>query len=269
MKKKLFICLLASVLSVFCACSSNDNARLTDADEEMGVSVYEGSDGKTIYSFDLDGSKTEPVENKNLKKHTLQKIEVSAAPGSISLEKAEEILDSCSRYRLYIPGTVAEMKKQYNETITFNGKEYYAISFYLEKDGVRRYVGSDVIVACDGSDIYRLDLSGSYQKVEADAAQNDKPLTEIFKGTGISAKDALFSINNYDPKTLGLEEEITDYTFEISDQLAVKRSISCYRITPKLRYANSVKLCSPIFVAADGSGRTLLYNSDKDDYTIL
>lgn len=267
MEKKILSLILAVSLSgCLCACARDEDTTLTDADDEVDVSVYETSDGNIVYNYNIDGSKTESIENIDLRIHNNSEEEVSAPDGSIDIEKAEEILDGCSNYRIYLPGKIKDFKKFYNGTVEMNGKDYYSMSFYMESSGKKIFVGSDVIVACDGSAVYRVDLANAYQPVKMESADEDKEQSVQYPDASISAKDALIYAVEADREKTGLGEDLSAYTFELGEKLIVKKSISCYKITPKLTYSNSVKLGTPIYVAADGSERAFTYDSETDDY---
>lgn len=270
MKKVLLALMLTGVMCSFCACG-NETSQDDDipADTNVDVSVYENDKGNIVYHYNLDGETDKEESADDTVVHRQEDKKVEAADGGISLEKAEELLDSCSSYRLYIPGKISDFKKRFNDIIKVNDKDYYSISLYCEKNSVKMYVGSDIIVACDGKKVYRLDIAGSYQEMEINGAKNDKSVCDMYPGAKISPQEALFTIYSYDRKKLGLKESMIDHTFEVSDTIAVKNSIECYQITPKLRYSSSVKLCNPIYVAADGSGRVLAINQSKTDYEIL
>ena len=270
MKKRVLALLLTGVMCSFCACG-NESSEENDAppDTNVDVSVFENEKGNVVYHYNLDGETPYQESSEDTVVHRQEDKKVVAVNGGISLEKAQELLDSCSSYRLYLPGKISEFKKRFNDIIKFNNKDYYSISLYCEKDSVRLYVGSDIIVSCDGKDIYRLDVAGAYQKMEPGTAENDKSSSELYPDAKISPFEALFTINSYDRKKLGLNEAIIDYTFEMTDKIVVKNSIECYQITPKLRSSSSVKLCNPVYVAADGSGRVLAINKTKTDYELL
>ncbi len=270
MKKRLLALLFAGIMCLMCGCSDDDSGSSGNAPEFGGVdvSMYENEDGNVVYHYNLDGETPGGESSVDTLVHRAEEKKVEAADGGISLQKAEEILDSCSSYRVYLPGKIKNFKKRFNDIIQFNDKDYYSISFYVEKNSVRMYVGSDVIVACDGSEVYRQDAAGSYRPLEPGTAGNDKETAAMYPDAKITPEDALFTLYKYDRGKIGLDENMLDYTFEVREELSVMNNIQCYQITPKLTYASSVKLCPLIYVAADGSERVLILSSDKTGYVM-
>lgn len=267
MKRKILITLLAGCMCLLCACSTPDEQSFAGGNTEP--SIFEDSGGNIVYNYNFDEDGAPPAEKGELQKRAAEEPAFEASKGGISREEAEKILDQCSSYRMYLPGKTADFKKMYNKTLRYEEKDYYSFSFYAEKNSVRMFVGTDVLVACDGSEVLRLDAANSYQQVEMNSAQDDKDVSQMYPGAKITAQDALFSLLDKDAEKLGLTESMIDYTFEADDELVSKKSVSCYQFTPKLRYESSVQLCSPIYAAADDSGRIFALDNNKHEYDIV
>ena len=128
------------------------------------------------------------------------------------------------------------------------------------------FVGTDVLVSDDGKAVYRLDSTNSYQSVQPGTASEDKTADQMYEGAKIKPVDALLSIFDLDKERLGLTEEIIDYTFEADDELVTKKSVKCYQFTPKISYNGGIQFSSPIYVAADDSGRIFALDKTKNEY---
>ena len=267
MKRKIFITLLAGCMCLLCACSSP--AEESSAGGHTEPSIFEDSDGNIVYNYNFDEDGVPPADKGDLKKRATEAPAFAVAKNGISREEAEKILDESSSYRMYLPGKTADFKKFYNQTLKYEEKDYYSFSFYAEKNSVRMFVGTDVLVACDGSEVLRLDAANSYQQVEMNSAQDDKDAKQMYPDAKISAQDALFSLLDKDAEKLGLTENINDYTFEADDELVAKKSVNCYQFIPKLRYESSVQLGSAIYVASDDSGRIFALDNEKHEYDIV
>ena len=76
----------------------------------------------------------------------------------------------------------------------------------------------------------------------------------------------LLSIFDLDKERLGLTEEIIDYTFEADDELVTKKSVKCYQFTTKISYNGGIQFSSPIYVAAEDSGRIFALDKTKNEY---
>ncbi len=271
MKKTMLALLIAISLCGLCGCGGSNSDDSSEDPVNMGsidMSVYENKDGNIVYHYNLDGETPAEEYSEDTVKHREDDKKIESVTGGISLEEAEKILNGCSNERLYIPCKISELKKRFNDIVQFNDKDHYSVSLYYEKNSIRMYVGCDLLISCDGKEVYKQDATGSYQELELNSADKDKTTSEMYPNAKLSPEDALFTLNNFDRKILGLTEAMKDHTFEITDELITKNSIECYQITPKLICTRSVKYCSSIYVAADGSNRVLVINKDKSDYEL-
>ena len=265
MNKRILVVLVSVIMFGLCGCNGGGTG---DEQEYYGgddMSIYEESDGTVVYDFEPEKSKVEHSDGK-LTERTEDSIEVSAPEGSIDMKKAEELIDSCSYEEFYLPSKVSGYQKYYSGTVEKNRKKYYAISLYLEKDSVRMYVGTNILVACDGSEILKQSWTGSYMSVELGGSKNDPSPEKLYKNVKVMPGDALFALNNVSPEKLGLDQKLSAYTFEIDNKLYTRKSLKCYQITPKLTYENTTKMASPIYVVADGTNRIMMKIEDKEDY---
>ena len=231
MKKFAILAALLSAICLLSACA-DEGGRDTAPDSSRNVSVYENSKGNIVYEFNLDGEDDTSPDQEEILQHRKPDATFTLPSGAVSLQKAEEILDGCSSYRIYLPGKIQDFKKRFNKVIQYHDKDFYSVSLYMEKNSVRMYVGSDVIIACDGSEAYRLDVAGAYQPLEMDGAENDKDASALYPSAKTSPLDALFLLNQFDRNRIGLKENMEDYTFEVTDALVTKNSIPCYQVTP-------------------------------------
>ena len=259
----LTICSTAVVLAL-CGCVSgkNNNSEVSGED----VSVIADEDKVT---YQLSGSDEFSEVGGKVIERDNREAEVSAPEGSISLEKAKETVDTCAFEQFYLPSATADYKKYYYGTVDFNGKDYYSMCFYTEKNSVRMYVGTDFYVSCDGKEVLRCDWSGNPTEAEIGGNSTDKTFEQLYKGAEITPNDALFVLNNIEAAKLGLTEKLSSYTFEIDTKLSTKRGIKCYCITPKLKYENGTKLFNTIYVTADKTDRILMYSEQTGDYEQL
>ena len=176
--------------------------------------------------------------------------EVSAPDGSISIEQALRMLDSCGMEELYLSESMSTYKKYYFNTVDYLGEKYYSFYPYLEADGKMIYVGTNVLVSCNGTMVLAKNWMGGYEPVTQASAQNDKPYTERYPDAKISPNEALASLVKNEGK-LGLEYSIPEYIFEFDDGTTDIDGKPCYRITPKLEYLDHIELLKPIYVSAD------------------
>ena len=263
MFRKISAIAAAAVLLTACGCSSGDKTGEIRNEE---VSMYVTSDGEIVYDF---GTEEEFEEFSGDPESRGGTKEVTAPTGSISIEQAEKIVDDCSFKSFYLPGKTAEYKKYCHEIINEDETSWYHMYFYLEKNGVRLYTGTDFRVSCDGKSVTKRDWTGSYQEVKTGSASGDPTQQELFPGAKTSPEDAVFAICNVDAKRLGLTESLQTYLFETDDKLCSKKSIDCYKITPKLIYPNGIKMCSPIYIAADGTDRILMTDQTTGEISLV
>lgn len=252
MFRKLSLIAAVLVLAASCGCSSGDKS---DTVRNEDVSMYVTSDGEIVYDFG-DGEEFEEFSGQPETRGETK--DASAPEGSISIEQAEKIVDGCSFKSFYLPGKTANYKKYYYETINGEEDSFYRMYFYLEKNGVRLYTGTDFMVSCDGKSVSKRDWTGSYQDVKTDTASEDPKPEELYPGAKTTPEDAIFAICNVDAKRLGLTESLQTYVFETDDRLYTQKSIECFKITPKLVYSTGIKLCSPIYITADGTDRIFM-----------
>ena len=264
LKRILLTALLAGCMCMLTACSSGGADE--NVDTGLEPSIFEDSSGNVVINYNLDGSEAPSApDKKDVIHRPAQEAEFPSDLG-ISREETEKIIDSCSSSRMYLPGKTADFKKFYTGTVDYNNKKFYSFRFYAEKDKQKVFVGSDIIAACDGSAVYRLDASNTYKTVAMDEAGSDKTAEEMYKGAKITAVDALFSVLEKDKKKLASEEELIDYTYQFNDDLITKKSVDCYGITPMLCYKGSTGFSSAVYAAADDSGRIFVLDNEKHEY---
>ncbi|MGN0471186.1 MAG: hypothetical protein ACI4GV_09770 [Acutalibacteraceae bacterium] len=251
----IFVSLLAMALTL-CACSQGqDESSLSVSSEN---SFFEASDGILVYNDNAS-----KIDEGSLITRNTDIVEVSAPENSISLEKAEEMLDGCAFEDLYLFQSVKDYKKYYSGTVSQSGSMYYSFDFYIEKDGQRVFAGTSCLVACDGKDIMKKDWTGSYVTVQPNKASDEKSPSELYKSAKVLPNDALITLTEFSDSQLGLEYELSAYTFECETEIQTLKSIKCYKFTPKLNYTNSVKMLSPYYITVDGTNR--VFTSDKEN----
>ena len=141
MIKKIAALAAAAVMLAACGCSqkNNDSAERENSD----VKIYQDSNGALVYEFSNDT----PFEEISGQPETRgESRAVSAPEDAISIEEAEKAADSCSFKEFYLPTKVSDYKKYYYETISGEEQCYYRMCCYLEKNGVRLFMGTDLII---------------------------------------------------------------------------------------------------------------------------
>lgn len=261
MKRLVLSVLGAALVITFCGCGAGTD---TDTDTNSDTVSVVMEDDKLIYKTE-NADEFSEVGGK-LVERGADEPEASAPEGSITLDRAKEIADSCAFEQFYLPSPTSNYEKYYYGTVNLNNNEYYSMCFYTEKDSVRMYVGTDFYVSCDGKNVLRCDWSGNLVDCEIGGNSGDKTAEELYSGAKITPEDALFALNGTESEKLGLTEKLSSYTYEIDAKLYTKRGIKCYCVTPKLKYENGIKILSPIYVTADGTGRLLMYNEQTSDY---
>ena len=256
MKKIVFISILSASL-LLCGCSQNgDNSEMPV--ESSYAQIYEDSDGNLVY----EDSKYEIVEGSLIERNG-DEDEPSAPEGSISFEEAVEILDSCSFEELYLPQSVSDYEKYYFGTVTHNDLLYYSIDPYVEADGKKIFVGTNCLVACDGSKVLMKTWASDYMSVEIGSAENDKSLSELYGDCEATPNDAIASLAKFSESQLGLEHSLSSYTFEVDTKIHDIKGIECYQATPKLNYTNLMSMTAPYYISADGSGRVFIADTEN------
>ena len=261
MKRKLLVILAAAMLCGMCGCVQKSSSEGSAEDSNTGLTVHENSDGGIVFEFDSQNS-FEEVGGSLINRTDEKTPEIPE--GGISLEEAGKIVDSCSFKDFYLPSEIKNYKKYYYSTTKFNGKDHYLMYLYLEKNGIKMFAGTKFLVACDGKKVYSADWTGSYREEKLDSVSQNPDTKELYKDAKITPEEALFVLNKAEPSSLKLKESVFAYTFETDAKLYEKKSIFCYKITPKLEYENGISMSEPIYVTADGTDRIIM--SDGDDY---
>lgn len=257
MKKIIIFVSLLAMAFTLCACSQEeDNGGVVDVPST--TEFYETSDGTLVYN---DGASK--INEGSLIERNGDNIEVSAPENSISIDKAEEMLNTCAFEDLYLFQSVKDYKKYYCGTVSYNDSMYYSFDFYAEKDGQRVFAGTNCLVSCDGKNILKKDWTGDYVVVKQNKAKSEKSPSELYKSAKVMPNEALLSLTAFSKDQLGLEYELISYTFEGETETQTIKSIKCYKFTPKLYYTNSVKMLSPYYVTVDGSNR--IFTADKEN----
>lgn len=251
----IFVSLLAMALTL-CACSqSEDESSLSVSSEN---SFYKTSDGTLVYNDNAS-----KIDEGSLITRNGDSVEVSAPENSISLDKAETMLDGCAFEDLYLFQSVKDYKKYYSGTVTEGNSMYYSFDFYIEKDGKRVFAGTSCLVACDGTGIMKKDWTGNYVTVQLNKSESEKSPSELYKSAKVLPNDALITLTEFSDSQLGLDYELSAYTFECETEINTVKSIKCYKFTPKLNYTNSVKMLSPYYITVDGTNR--VFTADKEN----
>ncbi len=259
MKKKLMFVSALAVLMIFCACSDNESSE-SAVDESSSAQIYETSDGKLIY-----GDNSSEVSQGILIERNGSEKEVSAPDGSITFDEAEKLLNTCNFEALYLPQSVKEYKKYYFDTVTYNNSLYYSIDLYIELKGKKIFVGTNCLVACDGSSVLAKNWTSDYTSVKTNSSSSDSSLTELYGNTEITPNDALKVLASFSESQLGLKYSFSNYTFEVYTKLYDIKDVECYKIIPKLNYNNSLSVLSPYYITSDGSNKVIVNSSDKED----
>ena len=233
MKKLIATALLCSAVSL-CGCSSNQKTG-----SESGI------DSNIIVVSDTSLA---PTGDERIKYNASP--EVSAPDGSISIEEAYKLLDSCGMEDLYLTESMSAYSKYYFNTVDYHGEKYYSFYPFITAEGKRLLVGTNVLVSCSGTVVLAKNWMGGYDTVTPASAQNDKPYTERYTDAAISPNEALAALAKNE-KELGLKYDISEYVFEFDDRTADVNGKPCYRITPKLEYLDHIELLKPLYVSAD------------------
>lgn len=251
MKRSLLFIGVLSFFLILCGCSQN-----TDTEDSLDISttqMYETSDGNLAYENNF-----KEVSQGSLIERNGNQKQVSAPDGSIEFDEVIKTLDLCSFEELYLPQSVDNYKKYYSDTVTYDGTLYYSIDLYIEANGKRAFVGTNCLVACDGSQVLKKTWTGDYLPTQLNASSSDKTYSELYGDTDVTPNDALSNLISLSESKLGFEHNLLSYTFEIDTKFFDIENVKCYRITPKLNYTNSVSMLSPYYVAADGSDKIFI-----------
>lgn len=258
MKKILLFIAILSISVMMCACSEQEN---TETIPENSTAQFSQTDSNTLV---YEAEKNEASQGTLIERDGSEK-QVSAPEGSISIDEAIEILDSCNYEDLYLPESVSSYEKYYFDTVTYNGSEYYSIDFCLESNGKRIFVGTNCIVACDGSQVLKKTWASDYLSVKPNTSDNDKDVKEVFGDVKSTPNDAFRLLLSLGETKLGLDHNLSIYTFEADSEIHEIKSIKCYEITPKLNYNNSISMLSPYYVTVDGSNRVFIKDEENKD----
>ncbi len=263
MIKKIIAIVFSAVLISLCGCSRADTEK-GNADGDNSLNVYQQSDGTIVYEYSTENSFEEIGGGIIVRNGTDNKADIPE--GGISIEEAEKIVDSCEFEPFYLSSKTSDYRKYYYETIEIDEEKYYLMCFYTEKNSVRIFTGTDFAVSCDGKAVKKKDWTGAYRDVEIGSAEKNKSPEDMFGQTKITAVDALLSIISADKSKLGLTESLQSYIFEGDTKLYSKIGINCYKFTPKVEYKNGIKMGTPIYIAADGSGKILMQSEQTGEY---
>ncbi len=264
MKKIILVSALILSLS-FCGCSAEgDNSEKTESSASQGAEVSADESGITYTIRDVshDTSTGDRIVISD------DQDDISAPDDSISFKDACDIIDSCNMEELYLPQSAKDYKKLYCSTVKYQGKDYYSIYNYLEVKGQKIPVGTNCLVACDGSEILKKDWVGGYDPVKKNTAKNDKSIEDKYPDAKITPNEAITDAAEKGEK-LGLEYEVSSYVFEADDTLTEINGVACYKLTPKTEYTNSIELHTAIYVNAYGSGEVYLPVLGTDKYTTI
>ena len=246
---KRMIALLCLSALLLCACSNkggNDSSAGTESSTPAVEYKASTPDAATEKGAKLRRPEKEP--------------QVSAPEGSIDFSEACKIIDKTDKESLKLVQSASEYKKYYNETVKYLDTDWYSVYLCLEDNENRIFTGSNILVSCDGKRICRKTITSDYRELTGDrkSANDDKPYTELFPDAKLSPNDALLLVAKKDIKSLGLSGRLSDYLFNVSDEVTEFDSTVCYQITPVAEYEGSQERFSSIYVNIDGSGRMYL-----------
>ncbi len=234
MMKKILTAVLTAMLAV-AVCGCEGKIPNPDADED-NISYVESSQN----------------EEKEVSVISRDKVQTVSAPSdSISFDKACELIDRCSMDELELPQSAKDFRKYYFATVDYYGKPYYSVYFYTETKDTKVFVGTNILVACDGGVILKKKWTGNYEKVQTDTAENEKTLKELYPDAKIAPAEALQALVG---KNLKLEYDLSKYVFEFSDGTAEIQGMVCFAVMPKLELSNSIQLSGKLYINTDGSG---------------
>ena len=266
MKKGLAIFSSVLLLS-FCGCALGTAEDPMDNTLDANTKTYVTSDGTVVMERSTVNN-PEEVSGNLVKRDTAEK-KVSAPEESISYEEALKLADSCDYRKLYLPTKVSDYKKFYLGTVEYNEDTYYNIGFYVEKNSVKMFVGTDILVNCCGDEILKKDWTGSYLLMETEGGQKNNSADEDFSDVVTKPQDVLFALTKTDARRFGLSESLFSYTYEIDSKLYDRKNIKCYKITPKIEYENGLVYSTPLYVTADGTNRIIIHDDTTDDYVLV
>ena len=244
MKKAIIISLLCMMLAV-CGCAKRENKT-----EEKS------KDSNVIYVSDTS---VKPVDNVLIEKKTSPAMETP--DGSISFEKACELLDTCSIENVYTGQSLKDYKKYYFGTVDYKGGKYYSIYPYIEYNGGKVFVGTNCLVSCSGNTVLAKNWMGGYEPVDQNTASLDKDWKTRCLDAEISPNEALLKVVDKQ-KALGLDRDISAYVFETNLSLSDINGVPCYLFTPKLEYTDHQDMLGNIYVSADGKG--IVFRNSKE-----
>ena len=184
----------------------------------------------------------------------------SAPENSITFEEACRLFDSCSMATFYLTEPVSNYEKYYFGTVDYQGEKYYSIYPYLTVSGKKLYVGTNCLVACDGSRILAENWMGGYELAEPNTNTLDRDYHEFYPDAKISPNQAL-SVLVKKEDVLGLEKPLSDYLFEIDESPVEVAGVPCYCIVPKLEYTDHTDMLKNIYVTSDG--KNVLFSGVK------
>ena len=255
--KKLIVISFLTISLFMCGCLYN-NAENSAQDKTVG-SVNTDSQIKS----DADGNGSDESEKTFVQRVEVDKV--SAPNGSITFEEACEILDSCDMYSLYLPQSAKDYKKSCCGIIKLHGSDYYSVYMYIEDNGKKIYVGTNYLVSCDGEDVRKKTWTGDYAVVEMTYSESDETVEKLYAGAKITPNEALKILCGKGEKALGLENDISKYTFEADSEFTSVYNFECYKIIPKIEYSMSTDMLSPYYVNVDGSGEVYKEKTGEPD----
>ena len=262
--RKISVLLLCLVMTGLCACKAKAPAPASESGDKVGAYVDES--GTIIYTFG------DPVDTSRDDGEVLHRSadEATELPdGSISLQQAKDILDTCSFEQFYLPCSMSSFEKYYEGTEKIGSTEYLVFSIYAEKNGARIFVGTHALVSTDGKTVLKENWAGTHDSAVTDSTSEDKTEEQLFPEAKVSPGEAIFAICSKDKEKLGLENELIDYTFEIDTKLHTIKSVPCYKLTPKLYYTKSVQMAAPIYVSSDGNGNVIITDTATSEYMVV
>lgn len=245
MKKLLFITLLCCSLAL-CGCAKKDKDSKPATPDDSNV----------IYISDTS---EKPLQYKLVERE--ESPEISAPDGSISFEQACSLLDSCGIENFYLCQSLKDYQKYYFGTIEYKNEMYYSIYPCLEIKGKKIFMGTNCLVSCSGSFVLAQNWMGGYEAVGQNTAALDKDWKTRCPDAKISPNEAAAALVEKE-KLLGLEHDISVYTFETDPSLKDINGVPCYAFSPKLEYTDHIEILSTLYVSADGAGSVFKVSSE-------
>lgn len=196
------------------------------------------------------GNESSTTETDLVKKTVSPKV--TAPDGSITFKEACALLDTCSMDDFDVPQSIKEYQKFYYGTTEHDGKAYYSLYLYLNGEGNKKiFVGSNALVACDGSEIRVRTLMNDLIPVELNGAGADIPFKTRYPDAVVSPNEALLLLAAKEDR-LHLDYGLEDYLFLIETEQEEINGLPCYSVRPRLECTDHNLLVKGFYLSASG-----------------